>query len=306
MSMVIVLVLLAVAAAGGAVAVAVALAAALSGTQERRPGLSPALAGAARHHTLVGAAAWLLMALVGGTVVLVVLFGLTREAVLTSLVPLLLALSAVLVLLVGELTWPRPDGPVRHATLDSRVAGDVTRGRWSRVLSGVTVLAATAYVAGALAARPDGASVGWEDATRGSAAGPFPGTTYVVPQAIVTALLLLAADGVVRAALQRSAVAGAGRTLDHALRQDAVDRAARIASCGVLLTLGCDAVFGGGAVARAWQSGGLHLLGLGLVVVGGLVALASCALLVAPVLRPRSVRFGPTTEPATTVAGQPS
>lgn len=215
----------------------------------RVPGahLPPAVADARRRSALVAAAAAVLslgLVAAGATIDVDSL----ADGRLLAVVPLAAAVVHTLVVLVGELSWPRPRTRVRTARLVSRsTGGSVTRG-W---LAGSTAAAALAVVtctAGTLLAAPDGRSVGWTspDGVFGSVRGPFPGAFYAVP--VLTALAVLAVLSV--AVLHRLALRPAvpDPAADAALRRATAHRVLRVATGATLATTAALLLTGGLAV----------------------------------------------------------
>lgn len=148
-------------------------------------------------------------------------------------VPALGATVAVLTAAVAELTWPRPHGAVRTASLTGR------RLRPSRLRllawSGFAATAA-ALVAGTLTAEPDGRSFGRKFGDFASTGSPYPGLTYAVPVGVATALLAAATWWALRRADARPALGGELSELDRAVRAAAEVRILRPAAAGALFT----------------------------------------------------------------------
>ncbi len=149
--------------------------------------------------------------------------------------PALAGTVAVLAASVAELTWPRPRGQVRVASLTARRGVGAPRLR--DLLGATTALTAAALLTGALSAGGTGRQLvrAWGD--RAVAHGPYPGLSYAVPVATACAALLAAT------ALGLHLV---GRRPGLAIGHDATDRAVRLASAVRVLR---PAVFGMGATA---------------------------------------------------------
>ncbi len=202
----------------------------------RQPG--PAAARARRHLGVVTALAW--TALVGVAVV----GWQSRSGLgpftapqLTGLVPLTAGAAFLLVMVVGELTWPQPSGSVRRALLVRRSARDLL-GRalpaWTATLSVALVVA---LVAAGLTADHDGRSVSRTDpharflvdgrVTQGEVAvtsGPYPGWYYGLSLLVATALLGALTVVVLRMVTGQPAVADTPEIDDLALRRTSVRR----------------------------------------------------------------------------------
>ncbi|NIZ92414.1 hypothetical protein F1544_15600, partial [Kineosporiaceae bacterium B12] len=167
--------------------------------------------------------------LVAGTTLPQDSLGRTR---LVAVTPLAAAAAHALVLLVGELTWPRPRQRVRSARLAVRsVRADAPRGLLVAYAASVA-LALLACLAGALLADGTGRAIGWRsaDGLAASTRGPFPGAFYAAPVAAgVLVLALLTAALLVRVP-HRPAAAGADATTDGTLRRAAAHRVLRVST----------------------------------------------------------------------------
>jgi hypothetical protein len=195
--------------------------------------------------------------------------------------PLAATAVALVVLLVGELTWPRPHGSTRTAVLHDRSVATVLHRRWAAAAASVTGATVLLLVTGGLLGSVDGRSISRTTPVTVESAGPFPGWDYTVPQLAALALCLVLVGSVARAALRRSTVVSASVDVDRVLRRASTARALRAVVVGSLLTLGPDLVFGGLA-AHNVVGGGLPTavswtaVALGLACVGG--AAVACAL----------------------------
>jgi len=208
------------------------------------------------------------------------------DARVAAVLPLTGSAMALVALLVGELTWPRPRGATRTALIHDRSVAMLLRGRWATTaLVAGGLLLGTLLVGGWLgqSSSSDAAiarSVVQADGSiTETAHGPFPGWAYGAPQlvagAAVAALLLL----VLRAATNRATVVTADLDTDLLLRRASAARAFRAAAFGALVTAGADLVVGGGA-ARNVASGlgdaaalSAVLLGVGCIVAALVVVL---------------------------------
>ncbi len=252
--------------------------------------LTRELASARRHGVVTSAVAVAVMLLTllltptGVTVAGLTVVGLDG-ARLAAVLPLTGAAAALLVLLLGEVTWPRPRGATRTALVHDRSVALLLRGRWAAVAAGSVALLVLTTVAGGLLAHEDDRTLHTEvrsaDGTLREAhgAGPFPGWEYGVPQLVVlgTALVVLAL--VLRAATTRATVVTADLETDRLLRRASAARAYRTLAFGTLVTAGVDLVVAGHAARRVFDGGqdqvalGVLLLGVGCVVAALVVAL---------------------------------
>ena len=208
------------------------------------------------------------------------------------LVPVTFGVVHTLVLAVGELTWPRPQGGVRRARLVRRGLLDAAPAWLVRAGQVAGALAGLVLVGGALLADADGRSItravsdgaGAASAT----ASPFPGLFYGTPAAV--GLLVLAA--LTAAALwivaNRPAVATTDDGIETALRRASAHRVLRVAVAVPLVVSGGLLFVGGGALhSVATSSLGSGLLG-GIGVAGSLLGGAAmvCGVAVASTRAP--------------------
>lgn len=271
--------------------VVLALAVAVGGifTAARRASRSSEVAvTAARRHGLIVA----VLAPVAGIVTVVLLVGAgmdvghgfpgkTGDAL--ALAPLAYALAHTLVLLIGELTWPRPAGAVRRARLTPRRLGDVAPRRLLRTCLAGTVLLVATIAAGAALAGGDGTEILHRDGPYLRGAGPWPGWHYGEPVTVELVLLLGLLAGALWVVVTRPAVATEDERMEAALRRTSAHRVLRGATAGVLLTAGG---FVGRAAGSAWSAGALPApLGLTLLLLGDAVALAALVVLCLPAPR---------------------
>lgn len=206
-------------------------------------------ASAARTHARrIHVAAWcaLVLAMVTMTAVASSARGLEAGRI-TGLVLAAGGLTFLAVSALGEITWPRPTGSVRTATLVRRTVRDVTP-RPAAVLLGVaSALLLAALVTGGLTALPDGRSYGRTTMAADGvavtwASSPYPGWFYAVPLALAAAVILLACGGCLLLIARRPAITDTASTWDLAMRQLSAQRVLR----GATLSLGATAapVFG--------------------------------------------------------------
>lgn len=273
------------------VLVVVALAAAVGGalTLGRRAGPShEATVAAARRHGLVVAA----LAPVAGIVAVGWLIGAGADvghgfpgSVGDAIVlgPLAFALAHTLVVLLGELTWPRPAGTVRRARLVPRRLSAVVPRLPARLLAGGTVLLVGVLATGAALADGDGRTIDLSDGASLRRAGPWPGWHYGRPVTVELVLLAVLVAGALWVAVNRAAVMTDDERIEAALRRTSAHRLLRGAAAGVLVIAGALLAAAGGAL------GSVHGLPVPLPMVVALlgdgVALAGLVVLCLPAPR---------------------
>lgn len=246
-------------------------------------------------------------------------------AQLAGLVPLAAGTAFLLVVVVGELTWPQPSGSVRRAVLVRRSTRDLL-GRalpaWSAALAVTLVVV---LVAAGLTATDDGHSVGRTDphgrflvdgqVTFGevtTAVGPYPGWYYGVSLLVATALLGALTSLVLRMITSQPAVADVHEADDQALRRTSVRRVLAGVQTVLGVTLGGVLYFGGTALHRLGNDvlvGQPTVSTSPVLAVGGTVAsflglaVAGASLIVAlTVVITSRVTFGPERAPDVTAA----
>ncbi|SDD69953.1 hypothetical protein SAMN05216410_0017 [Sanguibacter gelidistatuariae] len=230
----------------GLVLVAVAIVKATSarsarGSGDRQPS---AAAAAARSHALrIHVAAWcaLLVAAVAMATASEAAGGLETGRV-TGLVLAAGGLAFLAVSAFGEITWPRPTGSVRTATLTHRSVRDVTPRPAVILLAITSALLVVALLVGGFTAFPDGRSYGRSevlaDGSKTSwASGPYPGWFYALPLLIAAAAIIVAGLACLILIARRPAISDASLSWDLALRRLSAQRALR----GATLTLGATA-----------------------------------------------------------------
>ena len=212
---------------------------------------------------------------------------------LAAVLPLAGSATALLVLLLGELTWPRPRGATRTALVHDRSVGQLLRGGWAATAGAAVTLLLLTTVAGGLLAHEDGRSLHTEvraaDGTllEGHGAGPFPGWEYGGPQLVVLAAALAILVLVLRATTRRATVVTADLETDRLLRRASAARAHRTLAFGALVTAGVDLVVAGQAARRVFE-GWQDQVALAVLLLG--VACVVAALVVALVPAPRLSR----------------
>lgn len=202
--------------------------------------------------------------------------------------PLLGAAAALTTLTLGELTWPRPRGQQRQATLNPRSAGSLLPHGWRVTAVAAMVVTGPVLLAGLLLADVSGRSItatGLGDGRISATSGPFPGSFYVVPQLLAFGLVALLAWGALRLVVLRPAVVRADVTTDTRLRASSAARVLRVFSVGLLLTAAGNLVFGGAAAANAYDTGWQHLLGTFATFAGAGLGLLAGGVLLAPAPR---------------------
>ncbi|GAA1647673.1 hypothetical protein GCM10009790_30960 [Georgenia ruanii] len=231
------------------------------------------LLAARRHENLTSA-----LALAGGLAVAVLLLTADAAALpgppggLTAVSLLGAGLAALLVHAVGELTWPRPVGVVRHASLRRRTMRAIG-GRRVALAGATAALAALALVVFGLTADATGRAVphpvtplaAGEGYVSG-ASGPYPGWAYGLPLLAALTVVLAVGAGVLRLVVRRPAVAGTREADDLALRRTSARRvlaAVQLVVGGTLaavLLVAAAALGNAGWAPAAWGAGGLALV----------------------------------------------
>jgi hypothetical protein len=277
--------------AGGPVLVVLAVAATVGVivAAARRAGRSPeATVTTARRHGLTVA----LLAPVAGLVAVALLTAAGADAThgfpgnagdALTLAPLAYALAHTLVVLIGELTWPRPAGAVRRARLAPRGLTAVAPRRLLRTCLAATAVLVTVLVVGAVLADPDGRRISHRDGPYLRGASPWPGWHYGRPVLVELGLLLVVLAGALWVVVNRPAVMTDDDRVEEALRRTSAHRVLRGATAGILLTAG-------GVIAAAGSAAGsVHLLpsalGLGVLLLGYAAALAGVVVLCLPAPR---------------------
>ena len=197
--------------------------------------------------------------------------------------PLTGAFLGLVVLLVGELTWPRPTGASRTALLQDRSVRHLLDSGWVRLTAAGAGVAVVGLVLGGLVG--DGQTITRVRADGSDSAGPFPGWAFAAPQLVLLVLCGVLAVLCVRAASRRSAVVRADSETDDLLRRASVARAGRLVLSSALVTLGSDLFFGGLAAQHAYDTGAWHTVAACAGLVGPLVTLLGLVALVLPAPR---------------------
>nr|WP_297428808.1 hypothetical protein [uncultured Actinotalea sp.] len=285
-----------------------------AGVRATAAGSSHAAAEASRRHgAVVAGVAWGLAAVLPQGVallvgpLLVLLPGLLHGgpgsappygALLVGLAPAVPGLTYLTVHAVGERTWPRPQGPVRRASLAPRPTARLAPRRLLVVTAGWSAALAVALLVCAVVAQ-DGQRLVTTVGASIRTAGPFPGAFYGLPLAAGVALVLLATAAVLRRIARRPPVLEDDPAYDDAARRLSAHRVLR----GTQLVVGWSLA---GVVVVAGVA--LHDVGLagaaaGLLGLGSAVALAALAVAVTP---GRSPVPAPVLAPASPVDRPPS
>jgi hypothetical protein len=257
----------------------------------RRPDVSlTSEVAAARRHGLVTSVLAIAFVVLAPAVLWPVLSQLVPDGFLLGTLPLIGAIGAQSVLLVGELTWPRPRGAVRTALVGPRSPGLFLRGGWATLTaSSVVALAAVIATGGYLGRNDDGHSLHTVDyAPDGSmterGASPFPGWDYGFPQTVALLVLLVSLALVLRAITARPAVVTADAATDLLLRRASAARTYRVTSVAVLLTVAGDLFFAGTTMQNIYTDGG-DLAGKLAVLAALTAGLGAMAVLLVPAPR---------------------
>ena len=283
-------VVLAVAVVGIVVLVAVAAAAVPTSAL-------PAPTGAARRHAVLGGT--LAVVLAGAAMLGTLVTSATAHASWAAAAPVLAPAVAgavhATVLLLTELTWPRPEGTVRSAAVVRRGVRDIAPRALTATLGVLTAaLVAGVLTAGLVADDSEPQSISRRSEAGFSSASPFPDWSVGLPALAGVAVVLGLTALVLQRAVTRPAVAGADLVTDRALRRASAHRALRGAvaatafTLGPLLTVSALVARNVAAPALGPVLVGAAVLGL-LVIVTGLVALC----LPAPAVPPAGAHDAP-------------
>jgi hypothetical protein len=196
------------------------------------------------------------------------------------LVPICFGVAHTVVLALGELTWPRPEGQVRRARLVRRGLLDAGP-RWLlRLTCGAAVAAVVTIGGGALLADADGRSFSQTsaDGRMTSIHSPFAGLAYGRPTAIGLLALAAAVVTALWIVANRPAVATDDERIEGALRRASAHRVLRGAATAVLVVTGGLLAVSGMAVAGV-ATGVLSAAGTGAALLGVAGALAGVVVL---------------------------
>lgn len=156
---------------------------------------------------------------------------------LLAVLPMASLVGVLVIYGVGELTWPRPQGGTRQATLTARTVADVAPHALRRLVwgwAGATVLAALAFALVASGPRRVSRVIDQYDAFT---VGPFPGWLWTAPIVTVMILVLVLCELVLRLVAARPAVVDVSLEWDMWLRRRVARRILRIVQLVIGLTL---------------------------------------------------------------------
>jgi hypothetical protein len=195
---------------------------------------------------------------------------------LAAVSPLLASSVALVALVLGEATWPRPQGTLRSARLVPRRAWSLTSRPWCVVAAGSVSALVGVVVSGGVVADESGRRLVGRSGEPGAA---FPGWHYGVPQLVVVGVAVLLALTVARLATWRPAVVDADAEMDTTLRRASIVRGLRMLTVGALICLSGDLFIAGEALRSAYvgewpSSWGLPSQGVAVVALFLAMALA--------------------------------
>lgn len=255
----------------------------------RSPSSSETTVAAARRHARLTSTAAVVLAAAAavGTAVTGWLGGSgpSHNGVTALLVPVSFGVVHTVVLALGELAWPRPDGQVRRARLVRRGPLDAAPHWLVRLAAGALGVAVLTIGLGALLADPDGRSFSYTspDGRMAGAASPFVGLAYGRPAAIGLLVLSAAAVAALWIVANRPAVATEDDRIEAALRRASAHRVLRGAAAVLLVVTGGLLIVSGLSVSNAatgaLTSDALSALGKAVAVLGALVGLGGFAVL---------------------------
>lgn len=266
----------------GLVVVVVAVVIALTGRPahpDRSQAPLTAAAAARAHARRIHVAAWcaLVLAMASMAIAASSVRGLESGRI-TGLVLAAGGLTFLAVSAFGEITWPRPTGSVRTATLHRRTVRDVTPLPAALLLTIASGLLFVALAVGGLTALSDGRSYGRTTLDSGGtvvmawSSGPYPGWYYGVPLALAASAVLAACAGCLVLIARRPAISETSSAWDLALRQLSAQRMLR----GATLTVSATAVPVYGLLALPFLREGPWAVAV-LLVLGALASLGTTA-----------------------------
>ena len=156
---------------------------------------------------------------------------------LLASLPLASLVGVLVIYGIGEMTWPRPQGATRQATLTARTAADVSPSALRHMMwgwAGATVVAAIAFTLVASGPRQVSRVIGRYDAFT---VGPFPGWFWTGPIIAVMLVVLVLSEVVLRLIASRPALLDVGEEWDMWLRRRVARRVVRIVQLVMGLTL---------------------------------------------------------------------
>ena len=177
------------------------------------------------------------------------------------LMPLVAGIAHTIVILFGELTWPRPQGDVRRARLARRSLLDAAPRRLVRLAATTLAVLVVILVTGALTADHTGRRIAVALPGGEVTASPFPGSHYGGPVAVGLVVLVLATGVALRVVADRPAVTTEDPRIEAALRRASAHRVLR----------------GATAAGLALAAGLLFMVGTSLRSVGSITGIAATA-----------------------------
>ena len=156
---------------------------------------------------------------------------------LLAVLPMASLVGVLAIYGVGEVTWPRPQGATRQATLTARTVADVAPSALRRTVwgwAGAMVLAAIAFALVASGPRRVSRVIDQHDAFT---VGSFPGVLWTGPVVAVMLVVLVLCETVLRLVASRSAVLDVSEGWDMWLRRRVARRILRIVQLVIGLTL---------------------------------------------------------------------
>ncbi|MGI4894227.1 MAG: hypothetical protein ACRYF3_03825 [Janthinobacterium lividum] len=167
----------------------------------------------------------------------------TRREAVVLIAPLNAATVHAVVVLIGELTWPRPTARIRGARLVARSMRDTAPPwlLWTCLVSAGVVVALCVGGVATAGLRAD--SYTWTTSTLSYGSATFPGGRIALPVLSALATTVLATGAVLHRLPARPAITGASDVADATLRRAGGHRvlrmsgAAALGTCGVLLVM---------------------------------------------------------------------
>jgi hypothetical protein len=261
--------------------VGLVVAAHLLGTARRAAVMDEQLARARRHQVGISV-------LAGAVAIITLPIGsaltpwLGQNTVLPVL-PSVMVVAACLVLWVGEVTFPRPSGPVRSTVLNARSFNSVVPSGWLRACIALGALDLLIFAFGALTA-DGGRSLRWTEGDRARTASPYPGIDYVAPQLVVLLVAGAIAWLVCRAAITRPTIATDLKG-DAVLRRASGGRVLRWLCWGLVATAAGNLLAAGSALRSAAAPESLGPVGAAFSGLGVLAVIAAIVIPFLPVPR---------------------
>lgn len=166
--------------------------------------------------------------------------------------PALASTVGIVLAALAELTWPRPHGERREASIAARRGTTV---RWLGPLFRAGLGASSLLlVTGVFTAGPTGRAVERDWSTGAASAGPYPGLPYAVPMALALAVLAFATWWALGRVDARPALGPGLEAVDRAVRIAARVRVLRFAAAGTLTTAAGLALTMGTSLAQLAQN----------------------------------------------------